>query len=496
MERKLTRKEFLQSSAAALLGLPLLQGRGANALAQQLDVNPIVLENAKPGSFDWYPNNPARHQEIEGYASSTSVNRGNSILFYVNTSESYYQIEIFRLGWYGGAGARRMTDPVKVRGTRQTRPRPNANTGLIECCWNKPVTLRVPCSSDPTNWCSGVYIAKLTALTSQTESYIPFVVRDDARSAAHLFQLSVTTYQAYNAWGGKSLYEFNSTNGRAVKVSFNRPYDDGYGTGNLLAEWSGWECNMLRFLEREGYDLNYCTNLETHTSPALIARHRSFLSVGHDEYWSWQMRQNVEDARNKQAMHLGFFTANACYWQVRFERDSLLQGNRTMVCYKDDYQRDPYYPILSRRKYTTVTWRDPILNRPEDSLIGVMYEHNPVNGDIIIENANHWAYENSGLNNGDRLVGLLGYEVDRIFGNAPAPVTRLAHSPYATDTGINYSDMSIYTLPNGANVFATGTIQWAWGLDDLFAGIVHPNLVNPATQQITRNLMNRFARVS
>lgn len=492
MTKKLTRKEFLQSSASALLGLPLLQGKGA--LAQATKPNPIVLENAKPGSFDWYPNNPARKQEIEGYASSTSVNRGNFIRFYVNTAESSYQIEIFRLGWYGGTGARRMTDPVKVRGTKQSRAKIDASTGLIECRWTNPYYLWVPRSSDPTNWCSGVYVAKLTALKSKTETFIPFVVRDDARSAAHLFQLSVTTYQAYNAWGGKSLYEFNSTNGRAFKVSFNRPYDDGYGTGNLITEWSGWEYNMLRFLEREGYDLNYCTNLDTHTSPSLLSNHRSFLSIGHDEYWSWQMRQNVEAARDKKAMHLGFFTANACYWQVRFENDYLLQPNRTMVCYKEDYQRDPYYPVLSRRKYTTVTWRDPIVNLPEDKLIGVMYEYNPVKGDIIVENTNHWVYENSGLNDGDRIVGLLGYEVDRIFGNAPAPVTRLAHSPYATETGTNFADMTVYTLPNGATVFATGTIQWAWGLDDLFAGVLHPNYVNPAVKQITRNVMNRFTQ--
>lgn len=488
MTKKFTRKEFLQTSVAALFGIPLTRKMTVAATR-----NPTVIENERAGTFDWYPNNPARNREIEGYASSTSVRRGGLISFYVNTTDLYYQIEIFRLGWYSGYGARRVTNPVKVRGVRQAIPKPDAATGLIECRWVQPYTILAHNLFDPSDWCSGIYVAKLTGLSSQKETFIPFVVRDDSRKAAHLFQASFTTAQAYNAWGGKSLYEFNSTDGRAFKVSFNRPFDDGYGTGNLIAEWSGWEFNMLRYLEREGYDLCYCTNLDVHNQPNILARFKSFLSVGHDEYWSWQMREAVEAGLNKLGVHLGFFTANACYWQVRFENDYRGQADRTMVCYKDDYLKDPYYAVASKRKYTTVNWRNPIVNRPEDALIGVMYDYNPVNSDIIVENTDHWIYQNTGLRNGDRLVGLLGYEADRISGNAPSTLVRLAHSPVVVNGVSGASDMTLYTLPNGANVFATGTIQWAWGLDDLFAGVVHPNLVNPAAKQITSNVMDRFA---
>src|SRR5205807_1234894 len=128
----------------------------------------------------------------------------------------------------------------------------------VECRWTNPYVLAIPSTpGDPTDWASGVYLAKLTTGVSGKQSYIIFAVRDDARPSSYLFQSSVTTFQAYNSWGGKSLYDFSSTGGRAFKVSFNRPYDDGAGTGNFVNGVSGWEHNMLRFLEREGYDVAY-----------------------------------------------------------------------------------------------------------------------------------------------------------------------------------------------------------------------------------------------
>jgi hypothetical protein len=491
MSKKITRKDFLKQSAASLAGMTLA-GNGALAFGA-LEDNPITRENAKQGSPEWELSNPAYNREIEGYASKTSVARGSTISFYVNTGARSYTIEIFRLGWYNGAGARRMTSPVSRVGIRQTIPKPDAATGLIECRWTSPYTITIPNTSDPTHWASGYYVAKLTARNGK-QCYIPFVVRDDQRTAKYLFQSSVTTYQAYNSWGGKSLYGFNSNNGaRAYKVSFNRPYDSGYGTGDLVNDWSGWELNMLRFLEREGYDLTYCTNLDTHENQNLLNNRKAFLSVGHDEYWSREIRDNVETARNR-GLHLGFFTANAAYWQVRFE-PSPANGaaNRTLVCYKEA-ALDPFYSDPNKRLLTTVTWRDPIVNRPEETLLGVQYEHYPVDADMVIANASHWVFANTGLSNGDKLPGLVGYEADRKFGIGPANTVVLAHSPVVSEIGAGYSDMTIYTHASGANVFATGSIQWAWGLDDYFAWWSHTYLVNEAAQQITRNVLGRFGQ--
>src|SRR5438132_8633093 len=169
--------------------------------------NPIVTENTKTGTTSWKLVNPATNREIEGYASLTSVLRGGQISFFVHTNEANYTIEIFRMGWYGGAGARQVMGAVQRAGVKQTIPTPDPVMGLVECHWTNPYTLTIPNNtSDPTDWMSGVYLAKLTAASSGKQSYIIFVVRDDARTSDLLFQSSVTTYQAYNSWGGRSLY--------------------------------------------------------------------------------------------------------------------------------------------------------------------------------------------------------------------------------------------------------------------------------------------------
>jgi len=118
-------------------------------------------------------------------------------------------------------------------------PDPDPTTGIVECHWTNPYTLTIPNSSDPTDWTSGVYVAKLTAASSGKQSYIIFVVRDDARYSDFLYQMSVSTYQAYNNWGGKSLYGWNSPSGAAVKVSFDRPYAMGNQAISAPAVGSG-----------------------------------------------------------------------------------------------------------------------------------------------------------------------------------------------------------------------------------------------------------------
>ncbi|MEG4807797.1 hypothetical protein QUA82_09205 [Microcoleus sp. F8-D3] len=242
----------------------------------------------------------------------TSVNLGGKIKLFVNTKEPNYTIEIFRTGWYNRLGGR-MNDPIVRKGTRQPPPREDEASGLIECDWKDPYILRI---SDRTeDWISGIYLAKLTASRTRKQSYIIFVVRDDDRKSDILFQSSVTTDQAYNNWGYKSLYRWNSQGKQAYKVSFNRPYamspnrkaTYGLGAGEFITNFqpkrrtssAGWEYNMVRWLEKEGYDVTYSTNIDTHFNSRLLLSHKAFLSVGHDEYWSRDMRENIEAAREK-----------------------------------------------------------------------------------------------------------------------------------------------------------------------------------------------------
>jgi hypothetical protein len=426
---------------------------------------------------------PATNREIEGYASATSVNRGEDIRLYVNTSEPTYTIEVLRLGWHGGRGSRSMMQPIVRTGEKQEDPVIHPGNGLIECDWRNPHVLSIPNSLDPADWPSGIYVAKLTGSASGKQSYIPFVVRDDSRASDLLFQASVNTYQAYNDWGGRSLY----TDPRAHAVSFNRPYAGGYGTGDLLY----WEYHMVRFLESQGYDVTYTTNVDTHARGELLTLHKAFLSVGHDEYWTWEMRDQVEIARSRR-ISLGFFGSNVSFWQIRYEPSPLTkEPQRTIICFKKE-EPDPASHESSslRRRLTTVKFRSHIVGRPEDMLVGQMWETWPVQGDMVVPNASSWVFDGAGLKNGDHLPGLLGYEVDRIWTHSPAGIYRVAQSPYKHHGETRHSDMTVYKARSGAHVVATGTMQWNWGLSNAQIGGLSYEC-DPA-KVATNNILRQF----
>lgn len=482
-------------------------------------VNPIIAENRLPGTADWRLSRPATAREIEGYASATSVAAGEELALYVSTDAPRYTVELFRMGWYQGLGARRVLGPVVAQGRRQATPEPDPATGLVDCAWTDP--LRIQTAPD---WASGVYLARLTEEEQGKQSYIILVVRDDRRAADLLVQLPVTTYQAYNFWGGTSLYGWGSgreepwggSPGRpATKVSFNRPYAgstdpaaaSGLGAGEFLTNVqpvaqgfpissAGWDYNFVRWVEKEGYDAAYVTNLDLHASPALLARARGFLSIGHDEYWSWEMRRGAEVLRER-GVNLGFFSANTAYWQVRLESSPATRApGRVLVCYKSRLL-DPWAADERLRRRATVRWREGPVRMPEDALLGVGYRLAPVQGDIVISDPGHWALAGTGLEAGSRLPGLLGYEVDGLRGNAPAGIQVLATSParsMSRTPRTATSHATSYVWPSGATVFAAGTIQWSWGLDDFNAPDLRPSRLSPAAQQITRNVLDRLAR--
>ncbi len=443
--------------------------------------NAIQRENAKPGTSEWKLTSPAytSSRAIEGYASLTSVNRGGRIKLFVNTASPTYTLDIFRMGYYGGLGARRMMNTVTRPGRVQVIPSPDPATGLVECNWLDPYVLDIPNDADPTVWMSGIYLAKLTESVGRKQQFIVFTVRDDGRPSDLIMAQTVNTYQAYNVWGGKSLYgtiaNRSDTAHKAIKVSFDRPYynDSGQSAALLLSR----ELPMLQWLEREGYDVSYATNVDVDDDPNLLLSHKAFLSVGHDEYWSWQMRDNVERARDA-GVNLAFFSGNTSYWQVRYE-NSVVNNvpGRTMVGYKTSWAQDPITPDYLK----TNNFRLAPVNRPETAMIGVMYVTNAA-PPLMIEDASHWAFTGTGLKNGDRLLNangtsFLGYEVDAVGPGSPANLRRLAHSP-ATPANANFSDMTIYRAASGATVFSTGSINWS--------------TVVPQVQQITRNVLARM----
>jgi len=465
------------------------------------NVSPIVLENQQPGSENWgmfrSGHQPADDavKQIKGYASATSVNKGESITFYVTvTPAQNYTMDVYRMGWYQGLLGRLMQSIEPLQGVAQPACPVDAATGLIECDWTASYTLAVP-----TSWTSGVFLVQLTNAQGY-QNYIPFVVRDDARRADLLFQQAVTTSQASNNYPddgatGKSLYASNSYGAntvtgtpRAVKVSWNRPYS-GRGTGQVL----DWEVYFVRWLERSGYDVKYSTDLDTHENSARLLESKAFLSVGHDGYWSKPMYDGVQQARDA-GVHLGFFGAGAVYWQVRFE-PSPLSGivDRVMVGYKDR-SIDPV-----QGPTTTIPWRDPFLNRPEQQLMGVQLSgeipYDPLNQPpYVVANSSSWVYAGTGLADGDSIPRIVGVQMDSSMSSFPLPTSVagtyqvLSQSPFTNFGGATMTaNSSIYQAPSGAWVFGAGTTSWSWGLTDDGDGFVDPRI-----QQTTANLLNRF----
>jgi Domain of unknown function (DUF4082) len=467
-----------------------------SATANPTTTNPIYLENQKPGTPDWKIPQSGQ-SNIVGYAEATSVNKGGSLPIKVSLAQpGQYTINVYRLGYYGGQGGRLILPNVQLNGITQDPCNFDSATRTVACNnWSTSYTLQVG-----NNWTSGLYVAKLTDQRSGSQSQVLFVVRDDSGRSKVLFQSSFNTLLAYNLSGGYSLYPEQSTGGQpAFKVSYDRPFaQHSILTGanpynNIIL---AWEYNMIRWLESQGYDISYVTNVDVHANPQLLRQHKVFLSVGHDEYWSLEGRQNVEQSRDA-GVNLAFFSANSCYWRVRFENSSTGVSNRIMTSYKDA-GTDPVAP--------TNKFRSPENNNPESKLLGVMY----VGGrwrsfysdgfDFVVKNSADPYYANTNLQDGNTLSQLVGFEWDAINpnGSPNGPLVILGEStqgqdfdqaqlegfPAGTDARISHAVR--YTAPSGAKVFSTGSIQWMWGLDS--EGVSGPR-VDPRAKQITVNIL-------
>ena len=419
---------------------------------------------------------------IRGYADQVSVNHGEAITFFVSTAQPTYRIEVYRMGWYRGAGARLMATSPTLTGNNQPVPSPDPDTGLIEANWQPSSTFNTSAA-----WTSGAYLGKLIAADGSV-GYLTFVVRDDASTAGIVYQLPVTTYQAYNNWGGKSLYDFSSTGDLpAVKVSFDRPYSAWSGAGSFF----DGDYNMIRWLESQGYDVTYTTSLDLHRSAAPVTGHKVFLSPWHDEYWSKPMRDNVTAARDR-GMHLAWFGANNVYWQIRMEPATSGAADRVITCYKDPIA-DPV--AATTPALTTTTWRDPPVSKPENQLLGVMYQSNFQYGTSfpwVVASPTNWVYTGTGVRAGTQIAGLVGYEFDKTFANgvSPAGLTKLSASPVTDGAGVKGTqNAGVYTAPSGAIVFSAGTIYWSWKIDD---NEYQHHGADSRVQRMTANILNKM----
>ncbi len=358
-------------AAAAAAGEPTPANCAAPA-------NEIVAENCLPGDTGWDVN-LAGDADLQGFATEMSVNRGESISFKVDTPASDYRLDIYRMGWYGGTGARKVATIQPTALLPQTQPPcvTESSTGLVDCGnWGVSASSTVPAAAT-----SGIYFARLVRededVPVPSASHVFFVVRDDSGQSEMLFQTSDTTWQAYNSYGGNSFYVGNP-DGRAYKVSYNRPMmsrNDGAGPRQSFV--FNAEYPMVRWLERNGYDVSYTSGVDSDRRGPEILEHKVFLSVGHDEYWSGQQRANVELARDS-GVNLAFFSANEVFWRTRWEAsiDGTNTPYRTLVSYKETHANAKIDPSPE----WTGTWRDPRFAppNPENSLTGTLFVVNGV----------------------------------------------------------------------------------------------------------------------
>lgn len=438
--------------------------------------NPIPAENQKAGDPDWRSGLRAKDGQLEVYADSESVTAGQTLALKVSTDQkATVTAELYRIGFYGGAGARKVWTGGPWTVTPQSACGRDPVTALVECDWND--TFKIPIASD---WVSGLYVVKVKR-SEGYKRFHPIVVRD-ARKAEILYTPNFTTYQAYNTWGGESLYFDGSgkmPSGRAWQVSFNRPYASSEGGGKTF----NLDLALIQFIERHGYDVTYGTQLDFLRYENFVEDIDAFVHGAQDEYWPAEERAQIDAALESGNTSLAYFGGNGAYWRVRVTSDRHGRPLRTMHCYKSEPSEDPV-------PYSTVRYRDAPNAQPEQNLFGVMYEGwQLVPFPLIVGDPSHWLFAGTGLQAGTQLRNLVGYEYDRGFtdhAGYPAGVQVAMTSPVVSAEGIpSYATSADRTLPKGNVVFAAGTIWYALAL------LNDPELHDARVERMTLNVLER-----
>ncbi len=466
--------------------------------------NDIVTENALPGNpASQWDITGAGDLDLQGFATDISVNKGGTIGFKIKgNGVSSCNIKIYRLGYYQGNGAREIADLGTITLNAQPDCITNTATGLIDCGnWSQSATWTVPGTA-----VSGIYIAKISRIADPQNraSHIAFIVRDDAASVDLLFKTSDATWQAYNKYGGNSFYTgtvAGYTAGRAVKISYNRPFT----TREDREDWLFWsEYPMIRWLERNGYSMKYTTDVDMERTALDLSKFNVFLSVGHDEYWSANERNNVENARNN-GKHLAFFSGNEVYWKTRWETsiDGSNTPTRTLVCYKEGtLGENACVGKCDPTSTWTGLWRTGNPSqypgsdgfKPENALTGTI-SWNDSTGSIRVPSTfkTNRFWRNSPVadipdgSTATLPLGTLGYEWswENPAYQQSYPNKRILLS--STSFNGRFHKLSLYKHSSGAWIFGAGTIQWSWGLSSTHdGGSVATSL---SMQQATVNLL-------
>ena len=436
---------------------------------------------------------------VLGYTDKLSCVPGEELVFHLSSSSEVVSLSIERQGATSEQVFEKLAIPCAVH------PIPD-RASSDGCDWPAAFKLTIP-----NDWKSGCYMATLKFRNGQKDvvSQLLFVVRssEPGKNTSILLQLATNTYNAYTNWGGHSLYSYHDRDGlQGHRVSFDRP---------MRSQFANWELPFVRWAESNGYKLDYAVNSDLEFHPELLKNYQLVLSVGHDEYWSSPMRDNLEKYISEGG-NVAFFSGNTCCWQVRSE-----DGGRALTCWKQWYNVDPIFRQGDHKLLSTL-WSHHLIGRPENQLTGVGFlwgGYHRSHGQFMdgpasfqVHRPDHWLFEGTGLKQGDRFGGkdtIVGYECDGCEmtwkeglpfpthrDGTPETFTILGTCPARWAPGDSYwydrfpkdrtgaAVLGIYT--RGGTVVTTGTTDWAHGLRG----------EDPAVMQITRNILDRLSEDS
>ncbi len=423
-----------------------------------------------------------------GYVAPLSATTGDTLSFYISTLYTSFDLRIYKFD----SPSTLVSEYVALEGDVKTVPDSSYWYG---CNWPASVRIVIPPS-----WTSGLYYAEFP--TSQGAKDIVFFVKEivPGSHSKLVVSLSVNTWQAYNNFGGKSLYESNSTEGqRSYKVSFERPYADNIGNGQYFR----WANKFIAWLHKENIDVEFTNSIELDRYADLLNNYKVIIIAGHDEYWTREERRHVESfLRN--GGNVIILGGNTCWWQVRYE-----DGWNKMVCYKKAIF-DPLNGVAD--SLVTVNWYSPPVNDPENKWTGVSFRTGGYvafdtvlakslgYGDYTVYNSWHWVFDHTGLKDGNtfgKKEAIVGNEVDgslfewqngvpSVTGTDDSPLNFkiLGLSPAANfkDLTQGHATMGIYRKQGGGWVFNAATTGWSDGFPS-----------DTVVQQITKNVIERFS---
>ena len=474
----------------------------------------IAAENRHRGTTAWRLPGPApdvgglAYGSVAGYVAQPAVLPNEIEAIYVSAPGArQVRIGIFRIGWYGGRGGRLVLASARLRVVRQPPCKHRFETGLTECRWHPTLRFRIP-SALP----SGVYVAKIIARRGASDCM--FVVRS-RRPLPLLAQIPTSTYEAYNAWGGDSLYPGGADRvgltgtTQGIMVSYDRPYDSVTGAGQFFAR----DVAVVRFLERYGYPVSYTTSESVDEDPGQLGGHKALIDFGHSEYWS--ARQEEGFARALRAgTSLLFLGSDTLAWRVRYARASSVSSeagrpDHAIVAYKQLAPADPdlaeptgVFPdrgaTLTGSAYAGCI--TPRLRSPGPP----QYLYYPWRAVATLRPS--WLFAGTRITAATLIPGIVGYELDQRtpytppnvqlvgYGIARCMALREPGEPYA-GLGVDVAESTLYAAPSGAIVFNTGTLGWELGLEPVpSASPDAPRSPEPRVVRMTRNLLAHVLR--